>query len=105
MFILQPQTNFQQIGESQFLINVPDANNVNHIAVFLTGTVPFPDGMAGAGKRSYFILLQLKNMTQFNISVWQRNRKFRQNYCLQCTSVGRIRMLHPIGNSLDFSPM
>lgn len=43
------QTDFQQIGENQFLITVPDADNINHIVVFLTGTVPFPDGMGGAG--------------------------------------------------------
>lgn len=42
------QTDFQQITESQFLINIPEADNVNHVVVFLTGTVPFPDRMAGA---------------------------------------------------------
>lgn len=42
------QTDFQQITESQFLINIPEADNVNHVVVFLTGTVPFPEGMAGA---------------------------------------------------------
>lgn len=29
---------------------MPDADNINHIVVFLTGTVPFPNGMGGAGK-------------------------------------------------------
>ncbi|KAF3421905.1 hypothetical protein E2986_13990 [Frieseomelitta varia] len=43
------QTDFQQIGENQFLITVPDADNINHIVVFLTGTIPFPDGTGGAG--------------------------------------------------------
>ncbi|KAL9692224.1 hypothetical protein quinque_015837 [Culex quinquefasciatus] len=42
------QTDFQQITDSQFLINIPEADNVNHVVVFLTGTIPFPDGMAGA---------------------------------------------------------
>ncbi|XP_053658367.1 protein OPI10 homolog [Anopheles marshallii] len=41
------QTDFQQISESHFLITIPDADNVNHVVVFLTGTIPFPDGMAG----------------------------------------------------------
>ncbi|XP_058058132.1 protein OPI10 homolog [Anopheles bellator] len=41
------QTDFQQINESHFLINIPDADNVNHVVVFLTGTAPFPEGMAG----------------------------------------------------------
>ncbi|XP_055694003.1 protein OPI10 homolog isoform X2 [Lutzomyia longipalpis] len=41
-----PQTDFQQVGQSQFLFNIPDADNINHIVVFLTGTSPLPDGMA-----------------------------------------------------------
>ncbi|XP_049286022.1 protein OPI10 homolog [Anopheles funestus] len=41
------QTDFQQISESHFLITIPDADNVNHVVVFLTGTIPFPEGMAG----------------------------------------------------------
>lgn len=50
------QTDFQQIGENQFLITVPDADNINHIVVFLTGSVPFPDGTGGAGM--YYIITQ-----------------------------------------------
>lgn len=41
------QTDFQQIGTKQFLVTIPDADNVNYICVFMTGTIPFPDGMAG----------------------------------------------------------
>ncbi|GAB0100391.1 Protein OPI10 homolog [Sergentomyia squamirostris] len=43
-----PQTDFQQIDQSQFLFNIADADNINHIVVFLTGTVALPDRMAGA---------------------------------------------------------
>ncbi|XP_012266313.1 protein OPI10 homolog [Athalia rosae] len=42
------QTDFQQVGETQYIITIPDADNVNHIVVFLTGTVPFPEGLGGA---------------------------------------------------------
>ncbi|KAJ6647783.1 Protein OPI10 like, partial [Pseudolycoriella hygida] len=42
------QTDFQQVGETQFLINIPDADNINHIVVFLTGVVPLPNGSAGS---------------------------------------------------------
>lgn len=42
------QTDFQQIADAQFLITIPEADNVNHVVVFLTGTTPFPEGMAGA---------------------------------------------------------
>lgn len=41
------QTDFQQVGEHQFLFNIPEADNINHIVVFLTGSVPLPEGMAG----------------------------------------------------------
>lgn len=57
------QTDFQQVGENQFLITVPDADNINHIVVFLTGTIPFSDGMGGAGKikhnEHYFYIQKL----------------------------------------------
>ncbi|KAK4016128.1 hypothetical protein OUZ56_031087 [Daphnia magna] len=42
------QTDFQQISEAQFAITIPDADNINHLVVFLTGTVPFPDGFGGS---------------------------------------------------------
>ena len=41
------QTDFQLVGKKQFLINVPNADNVNHIVIFLTGTMPFPEGCGG----------------------------------------------------------
>ena len=43
------QTDGQQIGENQVLFNIQDADNINHIVVFMTGQTPFPDGLGGAG--------------------------------------------------------
>lgn len=43
------QTDFQQVSETQCVIGIPDADNVNHIVVFMTGQAPFPDSMGGAG--------------------------------------------------------
>lgn len=37
-----------QVSESQFCINIPDADNINHVVVFLTGTLPLPEGMSAA---------------------------------------------------------
>lgn len=36
------------MGESQFLLNIPEADNINHIVIFMTGTVTLPPGMAGS---------------------------------------------------------
>lgn len=45
---LQVQTDFQQVGENQFLLNIPEADNINHIVIFMTGTVSLPPGTAGS---------------------------------------------------------
>nr|CAG4642026.1 EOG090X0D82 [Eurycercus lamellatus] len=42
------QTDFQQISATQFVITVPDADSINHLVIFLTGTIPFPDGFGGS---------------------------------------------------------
>jgi len=47
------QTNFQAIPPAspsdapKFLIEVPQASDVNHVVIFLTGVEPFPPGLAG----------------------------------------------------------
>ncbi|KAJ8927817.1 hypothetical protein NQ314_019699, partial [Rhamnusium bicolor] len=41
------QTEFQPITTTQFVTTINDADNINHIVVFLTGAVPFPEGTAG----------------------------------------------------------
>nr|CAG4644288.1 EOG090X0D82 [Lepidurus arcticus] len=42
------QTDFQLVGNAQFLINIPEADKINHLVVFLTGSQPLPEGMAAA---------------------------------------------------------
>ncbi|KAJ2946790.1 hypothetical protein O0L34_g12853 [Tuta absoluta] len=41
------QTDFTPITETQFLVTIPEADNINHAAVFLTGASPLPPGTAG----------------------------------------------------------
>ncbi|KIJ59887.1 hypothetical protein HYDPIDRAFT_99801 [Hydnomerulius pinastri MD-312] len=38
------QTNLQQVDETHALFEIPAAEKVNHVCVFLLGTVAFPDG-------------------------------------------------------------
>jgi len=42
-----PQVNFQQVSETQFVIPISDVDHVNHLAVFMTGQMPFPDHLGG----------------------------------------------------------
>jgi hypothetical protein len=45
-----PQLNFQQISETQFVIPISDVDHVNHLVVFMTGQIPFPENYGGGGK-------------------------------------------------------
>ncbi|EPS93222.1 hypothetical protein FOMPIDRAFT_1170730 [Fomitopsis schrenkii] len=38
------QTNLQQVDDTHAVFELPNAETINHICVFLLGTVPFPDG-------------------------------------------------------------
>lgn len=35
------------IEENKFLLNIPEADNLNYIVIFLTGSTPLPFGTAG----------------------------------------------------------
>ncbi|KXN89715.1 hypothetical protein AN958_05255 [Leucoagaricus sp. SymC.cos] len=61
------QTNLQQIDETHALFELPQASNINHVCVFLLGTVPFPDGYGATvhffwpGKGFQLLGMQLSN--------------------------------------------
>ncbi|XP_059173031.1 protein OPI10 homolog [Physella acuta] len=42
------QTDFHPVSETQFLFNIPEADNINHVVIFMTGQTPFPDGIGAA---------------------------------------------------------
>ncbi len=44
----QVQTDAQQVSSDKFIFTLPDYEKVNHMVVFMLGTVPFPVGMGGA---------------------------------------------------------
>ncbi|XP_011686314.1 PREDICTED: protein OPI10 homolog [Wasmannia auropunctata] len=106
------QTDFQQVGENQFLITVSDADNINHIVVFLTGTIPFPDGMGGAVYFSWpdpnappnwqFLgyISNLKPSAIFKISNLKKNHEF-ENSNLGIFGVGKISHFAQIGVSVE----
>eukprot|EP00090_Calanus_glacialis_P000734 TRINITY_DN10506_c0_g1_i1.p1 TRINITY_DN10506_c0_g1~~TRINITY_DN10506_c0_g1_i1.p1 ORF type:complete len:204 (-),score=61.22 TRINITY_DN10506_c0_g1_i1:53-664(-) len=41
-------TNWEEISPTNCVAEIPDADTVNHVVIFLTGAVPFPEGMGGA---------------------------------------------------------
>lgn len=45
-------TNFNAVSDDKFLVEIPDADDINHIVVFMTGAMPFPGGMGAAGRRT-----------------------------------------------------
>ncbi|KAH9996332.1 hypothetical protein BJV77DRAFT_176700 [Russula vinacea] len=61
------QTNLQQIDETKAAFELPAAETINHISVFLLGTVPFPDGYGATvhffwpGKGFQLLGFQMKN--------------------------------------------
>ncbi|NP_001087012.1 protein Hikeshi [Xenopus laevis] len=42
------QTDAQQVAEDKFVFNLPDFESINHVVVFMLGTVPFPERMGGS---------------------------------------------------------
>ena len=43
-----PNTAVSQLSESAFLLHLEGANLVNHLSVFMTGSVPFSEGFGGS---------------------------------------------------------
>lgn len=42
------ETNLQQVDETHALFSLPNASTINHVCVFLLGTIPFPEGYGAA---------------------------------------------------------
>jgi len=42
------QTNLQQVDDTHAYFELPAASTINHVCVFLLGTIPFPDGYGAA---------------------------------------------------------
>merc|ERR1711962_1200836 len=41
-------TKWEQASPTNFITEIHDADSVNHVVVFLTGQLPFPEGLGGA---------------------------------------------------------
>lgn len=106
------QTDFQQVGDNQFLITVPDADNINHIVVFLTGIISFADGMGGAVYFSWpdanappnwqFLgyISNAKPSAIFKISNLKKNHEF-ENSNVGIFGIGKISHVAQIGVSVE----
>ncbi|CAK9300281.1 unnamed protein product [Gordionus sp. m RMFG-2023] len=46
--MFKAQTNFEKVSDTQILFNITDASTINHIVVFLTGEIAFPENMGGS---------------------------------------------------------
>lgn len=66
------QTNFERVGDKQFLITIPEADSINYIGVFMTGTLPFPDGTAGL---VYFSWPDPESPPQWQLTGYLSNEK------------------------------
>lgn len=73
LWFIKVQTDFQQISPTQFMITVPEADNINHLVVFLTGAVPFPDGFGGSGKKNVVYLLNIFKMKNYMVQTHAHN--------------------------------
>ena len=49
---LKVQTDFVSVDLNKFLITIQNADDINHVVVFMTGSQPFPEGMGGSGETS-----------------------------------------------------
>ncbi|XP_067996258.1 protein Hikeshi isoform X3 [Melanerpes formicivorus] len=63
LFAVQVQAAPQQVAEDKFVFDLPDYENINHVVVFMLGTIPFPEGMGGS---VYFCYPD-----QSGMAVWQ----------------------------------
>jgi len=88
------QTNLQEIDETHCAFQLENASSINHICVFLLGTVPFPSGYAATvhffwpGK-GFQLLGMLSNEKPsaifrvrgtFGVSDYAQSRRFTQNF-------------------------
>lgn len=61
-YLVKVQTDFAAVSETEVLIEIPEADSINHIVLFLTGTVAFPAGMGGAG---WVVTYELERCNKF----------------------------------------
>ncbi|XP_043461116.1 protein OPI10 homolog [Leptopilina heterotoma] len=106
------QTNFEQVSETKLLFTVPDADDINHIVLFLVGTIPFPDNMAGAVYFSWpdpnappnwqFLgyISNSKPSAIFRISNLKKNDEF-ENQNLSIFGMGKISHVAQVGISVE----
>uniref|UniRef100_A0A8C2ZDI4 Protein Hikeshi n=1 Tax=Cyclopterus lumpus TaxID=8103 RepID=A0A8C2ZDI4_CYCLU len=91
------QTDAAQVASDKFVFDLPDYEHVNHVAVFMLGTVPFP---AGSGGAVYFSVPDPK----CGGPVWQllgfiTNEKPSAIFRISGLKAGEVGGAHPFGSS------
>ncbi|TNN87382.1 Protein Hikeshi [Liparis tanakae] len=89
------QTDAVQVASDKFVFDLPDYEHVNHVAVFMLGTVPFP---AGSGGAVYF------SVPDCGGPVWQllgfiTNEKPSAIFRVSRLKAGEVGGSHPFGSS------
>jgi len=77
-------TTWEQASPTNVIAEIQDADSVNHVVVFLTGAMPFPEGMGGA---VYFSWPQPDGGNQ----VWQLLGNISNNKPSAIFRIGRLK--------------
>ncbi|XP_014211680.1 protein OPI10 homolog [Copidosoma floridanum] len=108
----QVETNFLPIAENKFVVTIPDADNINHIVIFITEVTSFPEGLGGAVYFSWpdpiappnwqFLghISKTKPSAIFKISNLKKNHEFVNND-LGGFGIGNISHNAQIGISIE----
>lgn len=87
------QTAAQQVADDKLVFDLPDYENINHVVVFILGTIPFPEGMGGS---VYFAYPNSNGMPVWQLPGFVTNRKPSAIFKTSGLKVGEGSQ-HPFG--------
>lgn len=93
--VAQVQTDFTQLSETQFLVTIPEADSINHVVLFLTGSVPLPAGTVGMVYWSWPDPMAPPN--------WQLLGHISNNKPSAIFKISNLKKLHELSTNTQFS--